>query len=308
MKNLNVCIAATWALRREVILLWTESRWAGSQTGKLGTRWRARGNENIGEMSMVVKWQRCHVPQVQDEQYHRCGCLYVCQSLTTRDTSSVHGLVFCVLCGQGDWCLWWHFCWIISGRANLHVFTSCNVIRMFWTWLCSETSCTKSQAWYSCTEFLGHAQTERQHHLFVSILVSLSFCFSVSDPLSVRVVVLYSFHLVAFSLSLISCYCLLTFTQTAFSWFSAFNILLCWLHTEGDSPWFVSISQINFQLHLECVHSWSTLFSFGKSYDVCICLWICIGELGTKVCLWGVCIPCMYTTWLFIMITHGVFV
>lgn len=55
-----------------------------------------------GEMAMVVKWQRCHVPQDQDEQYHRCGCLCVCQSLTTRDMSSVHELVFCVLHGQGD--------------------------------------------------------------------------------------------------------------------------------------------------------------------------------------------------------------
>lgn len=40
--------AATWALRRVIIPLWSESRWAGSQQGKLGARWRTRGNENIG--------------------------------------------------------------------------------------------------------------------------------------------------------------------------------------------------------------------------------------------------------------------
>lgn len=140
-----------------------------------------------------------------------------------------------------------------------------------------------------------------------SVSIFLFFCLWLS--VSTGGCIVFFFHLVAFfPLSLISCYCLPTFTQTAFSWFAAFNILLCWLHTEGDSPWFVSISQINFQLHLECVHSWSTLFSFGKSYDVYICLWICTGELGTKVCLWGMCIPCMHTTWVFIMITHGVFI
>lgn len=147
----------------------------------------------------------------------------------------------------------------------------------------------------------------------ISLSPSLFLCLCLSGFLSLTLCQygwLYCIlHLVAFfPLSLISCYCLLTFTQTAFSWFAAFNILLCWLHTEGDSPWFVSISQIHFQLHLECVHSWSTLFSFGKSYDVYICLWICIGELGTKVCLWGVYIQCVYTTWLFIVITHGVFI
>ena len=48
MNNLNTYIAATWAMRRVIILLWTESRWAVSQRGKLGTRWRTPGNENIG--------------------------------------------------------------------------------------------------------------------------------------------------------------------------------------------------------------------------------------------------------------------
>lgn len=140
-----------------------------------------------------------------------------------------------------------------------------------------------------------------------SLSLSLFLCLYLSVFLSL-ILCQYGWSYCNFSLSgifflpLISCHCLLTFTQTAFSWSTAFNILLCWLHTEGDSPWFVSISQINSQLHLECAHSWSTLFSFGKSYDVHICLWICIGELGTKVCVWGVCVcvctPLDFSSWL----------
>lgn len=147
-------------------------------------------------------------------------------------------------------------------------------------------------------EFFRHLRVERQYHLFVSFPVSVSVFLFLSIALSHM-----GLHCIFFLLSgtfflpLISCYCLLTFTQTAFSWLTVFNILLCWLHTEGehDSSWLVYIRQISSQLHWEYEHSWSTLLCFGKSYDVYICPWICIDELGTKVCEWGVYIPCVYT-------------
>ena len=148
-------------------------------------------------------------------------------------------------------------------------------------------------------EFFRHLRVERQYHHFVSFPISLSLSFYSCLWLSLSMGLhCIFFHLVAtFFLPLISDYCLVTFTQTAFSWLTAFNILLCWLHTEGehDSSWLVYIRQISSQLHWEYEHSWSTLFCFGKSYDVYICPWICIDELGTKVCAWSVCIPCVYT-------------